>query len=224
MPELTRKAGFHTAGTPATGTNTAVPHTALTHTAVGWTRSGVWPAGFRPMRHRIRVGTGEAAFRSLAEGILTFELHRRAKLRITAAPRAEVGGSVVVGFGLGDLRLNAPCEVVWVEKLQNENENENENENDAGAPNDGDTSNDDPADGDRRAGFGYGTLPGHPETGEESFAAILAADGSVLFELHAYSRHANWFYRLGAPVARFCQELVTRRYLAAARQLAATAG
>lgn len=208
MPEVTHISGINIAGTHTTGTNTAVPHTALTHTAlthtaVGWTQSGVWPAGFRPMQHRIRVGTGEAAFHRLAEGILTFELHRRAKLRIAAAPRAEVGESVVVGFGLGDFRLNAPCQVVWVEKVQNQNENENE-------------------DGDRRAGFGYGTLPGHPESGEESFAAVLAADGSVFFELNAYSRHANWFYRLGAPVARFCQELVTRRYLAAARQLAAT--
>jgi uncharacterized protein (UPF0548 family) len=107
-----------------------------------------------------------------------------------------------VGFGVGDLRLKAPCEVVWVEEPQ-------DNTDDDGA---------------RRAGFGYATLPGHPECGEESFAAVLGADGSVFFELHAYSRHANWFYRLGAPVARFCQELVTRRYLAAARQLGATTG
>lgn len=174
----------------------------IPHTAVGWTRSGVWPAGFRPMHHRIRVGTGEPDFRRLAEGILTFELHRLARLRVHAPHRAAVGGTVVVGFGVGDLRLNAPCRVVWVEEPQ-------DNNNDDGA---------------RRAGFGYATLPGHPECGEESFAAVLAADGSVFFELHAYSRHGNWFYRLGAPVARLCQELVTRRYLAAARRLAGGTG
>ncbi|KRF09270.1 hypothetical protein ASH00_06455 [Arthrobacter sp. Soil782] len=176
----------------------------ITHTAIGWTRLGAWPAGFRPMRHRIRVGTGEAAFRRLAEGILTFELHRRSNLRITAEPRAAVGGSVTVGFGVGNLRLNAPCEVVWVEEVNPTSDD------DGGA-----------ARGARRAGFGYATLPGHPETGEESFVAVLEADGSVFFELHAYSRHGNWFYRLGAPVARFCQELATRWYLNAARQLAA---
>lgn len=175
----------------------------ITHTAIGWTQSGAWPMGFRPLHHRIRVGTGEEDFQRLAEGILTFELHRHARLRIQAAPRAVVGGTVEVGFGIGDLRLNIPCEVVWVETLK-------------------DNNNDD--DGARRAGFGYATLPGHPECGEESFAAIREADGSVFFELHAYSRHANWFYRAGAPVARFCQELVTRRYLNAARQLAAGTG
>jgi hypothetical protein len=75
--------------------------------------------------------------------------------------------------------------------------------------------------GARRSGFGYATLPGHPECGEESFTAVLETDGSVFFELHAYSRHANWFYRAGGLVARSCQELVTRRYLRTARQLAA---
>lgn len=160
------------------------------------------------MRHRVRVGTGEPAYRRLAEGILTFELHRRSNLRITAEPRAAVGGTVVVGFGAGNLRLNAPCEVVWVEEVNPTNEDD-----------DGDAGDDD--DGARRAGFAYATLPGHPESGEESFVAVLDTDGSVFFELHAYSRHANWFYLLGAPVARFCQELATRWYLAAARQLAA---
>ncbi len=168
----------------------------VTHAAVGWTLAGAWPAGFRPMLHRVQVGTGQAAFQQLGDGILTFNLHRLAKLGVTAAPRAVVGGIVVVGFGVGNLRLKAPCTVVWVE----------------------DTTNDD---GTRRRGFGYATLPGHPECGEESFAAELDADGRVFFELRAYSRHANWFYRCGAPVARFCQELVTRRYLAAARALAA---
>lgn len=150
------------------------------------------------MRHRISAGTGEAAFERLAEGILTFDLHRRSGLTVLADKRAAVGGTVVVGFGMGNFRLQAPCRVVWVEEPENTDD-----------------------DGIRRAGFGYGTLPGHPESGEESFTAVLAADGSVFFELHAYSRHANWFYRLGAPVARCCQELVTRRYLAAARRLAA---
>lgn len=170
----------------------------ITHNAVGFTRGGVWPSGFRPMRHRIRVGAGENQFRQLADGILALDLHRRSKLHIHASPpRAAVGGLVVVGFGIGNLRLNAPCEVVWVEDPEEHD------------------------DGTRRAGFGYATLPGHPECGEESFTAVLEPDGAVYFELHAYSRHANWFYRLGAPVARFCQELVTRRYLRAARHLAA---
>lgn len=111
--------------------------------------------------------------------------------------RASTGSTVVPGFGVDRLRLPAPCRVVWVEELVPDD--------DGGA---------------QRAGFGYGTLPGHPERGEEAFLAVLAADGTVFFELFAFSRHANWFYILGAPVARCCQWLVTQRYLAAARRLA----
>lgn len=192
----------------------------LTHTAVGLTRSGIWPAGFRPARHRVAVGTGEAAFNRLAEAILTFELHRRAGLRVLARPRAVEGRTVVSGFGVGPLRLNAPCRVVWVEGHNKDDDDEDEGEDQgAGSPNNSNSQTNDDG-GTRRAGFGYATLPGHPVSGEESFTVELAPGGTVYFELRAYSRHANWFYRLGAPVARFCQWLVTRRYLKAARRLA----
>ncbi|MFD1214450.1 DUF1990 family protein, partial [Arthrobacter sp. GCM10027362] len=105
------------------------------------------------------------------------------------------GVRMAAGFGAGPFRLWAPCEVVWAE----------EDRRSAGS---------------RRTGFGYGTLPGHPERGEESFVAVLGPDGQVRFELFAFSRHANWFYTAGGPVAAACQQLVTRRYLSAARKLA----
>lgn len=168
----------------------------LTYLDVGLTQHFAWPAGFRPLRHRILVGQGERSFQQLANGILTFNLHRGAGLQVAADSRAAVGSLVVVAFGVGKFRLEAPCEVVWVEESDND-------------------------DGARRAGFGYGTLPGHPERGEEAFIAELTEEGSVHFEVRAFSRHANWFYQLGAPVARSCQWLATRGYLHAARQLAA---
>ncbi|GAB3536653.1 DUF1990 domain-containing protein [Arthrobacter tecti] len=182
----------------------------ITHTAVGFTRTAVWPAGFRPFRHRIQVGSGEDAFRRLAEGILAFDLHRRAGLQVAGPSRAGVGVVVVPRFGVGPVRLNAPCEVVWVEDLRGSDNNNNND--DGGTRGQAGTA--------RRSGFGYATLPGHPECGEEAFIAELAVDGTVYFDLRAYSRHSNWFYQLGAPAARFCQWWVTRRYLAAARSLA----
>ncbi|MCW2130958.1 DUF1990 family protein [Arthrobacter sp. VKM Ac-2550] len=163
----------------------------LTYAEHGWTQSSRAPAGYRVARHRVVVGEGRDAFSRLAGGILGWELHRLAGLNVRAqAPRAGEGVHVVPGFGFGRLRLAAPCRVVWVEE------------------------------GTTRAGFGYGTLPGHPETGEECFVAVLEPDGQVYFELFAFSRHSNWFYKLGGLVASACQRLVTRRYLAAARKLA----
>ena len=120
-----------------------------------------------------------------------WELHRLAGLRGEAStPAAAAGVDVVPGFVVGPLRLSAPCRVVWTERSPT------------------------------RTGFGYGTLPGHPESGEEGFVALLEENGLVVFDLFAFSRHSNWFYRVGGPVAEAAQRLVTRRYVAAAKALA----
>lgn len=63
-------------------------------------------------------------------------------------------------------------------------------------------------------GFAYGTLPGHAETGEELFAVRFdPATESVFSEVVAFSRHATWWSRLGAPATSFVQRVVTKRYL-----------
>lgn len=64
-----------------------------------------------------------------------------------------------------------------------------------------------------RRGFAYGTLPGHPESGEERFCVERDADGQVRATITVFSRHGRWFTRLGGPVARAVQRVMTRRYL-----------
>ncbi|MBI9000490.1 DUF1990 domain-containing protein [Corynebacterium sp. CCM 9185] len=59
----------------------------------------------------------------------------------------------------------------------------------------------------------YGSLPGHVESGEEAFAVELGEDGTVRGRITAFSVHAWWLARAGAPVARAVQSLITRRYL-----------
>ena len=66
-----------------------------------------------------------------------------------------------------------------------------------------------------RVGFAYGTLPGHPERGEELFAVSLGDDDHVRLEVRAFSRPATWWVRLGAPVGRRVQDRITDRYVAA---------
>jgi uncharacterized protein (UPF0548 family) len=65
-----------------------------------------------------------------------------------------------------------------------------------------------------RRGFGYGTLPGHPEQGEEAFAVVRRGD-RMYFEITAFSRPRHPLARLGKPVSRLLQRQTTRRYLAA---------
>ncbi len=67
----------------------------------------------------------------------------------------------------------------------------------------------------RRRGFAYGTLPGHPESGEEAFIVEQHDDDSVTFTITAFSRPATWLARLGGPLGRAVQDRVTARYLRA---------
>lgn len=67
-----------------------------------------------------------------------------------------------------------------------------------------------------RRGFAYGSLPGHAVRGEELFAVRYdPSDGAVYAEVAAFSQPATWWSRLGCPVLRLAQSLVTRRYLSA---------
>ena len=65
-----------------------------------------------------------------------------------------------------------------------------------------------------RRGFAYGSLPGHAVRGEEMFAVRYdPSEDSVHAEVAAFSTPATWWSRLGSPVLRLSQDLITRRYL-----------
>ena len=76
--------------------------------------------------------------------------------------------------------LVVPCEVVWSE------------------------------DGPEWIGFGYGTLPGHPASGEEAFVVVRDGAGAW-FEVTAFSRPVHWAWRLGGPVVPLLQRLYAAR-------------
>jgi uncharacterized protein (UPF0548 family) len=67
-------------------------------------------------------------------------------------------------------------------------------------------------------GFAYGTLPGHPEQGEESFVVTMAPDQSVRFTIASVSRPGDPLVRLAGPLARGIQFLATKGYLRALRR------
>jgi uncharacterized protein (UPF0548 family) len=67
-----------------------------------------------------------------------------------------------------------------------------------------------------RRGFAYGTLPGHPVSGEERFSVRYdPADDGVYSEVAAFSLPHAWWAKVGAPALTMVQKLVTQRYLAA---------
>ena len=141
------------------------------------------PAGYRHIARTHRLTAG-TSFDDAARAVLSWQVQARAGLRV-AASSAEVGPDevVVLRLGVGRLAVTIPCRVVTV------------------------------IDEPRRRGFAYGTLPGHPERGEEAFLLEQQDDGSVDFTITAFSRPATRLARLGGPVSTGVQSLMTTRYL-----------
>lgn len=140
--------------------------------------------GFSTLNRTLRLRRGELSFRRAGETILSWDMHRRAGMRVHGtSPRAEPGSTVVLGLGLAGIRLVFPCRVH--------------------------ESFDEP----NRIGFDYVTLPGHPECGMERFQVELTEDGSVHASITAVSRPANLLVALGGPVSRLAQRRTADRYL-----------
>jgi uncharacterized protein (UPF0548 family) len=156
----------------------------LSYPEVGAT-AGDLPPGYHHVRRGRVVGHGAATLAAAADVLLGWDVHRRAGLRMDPdTPRVTAGTTVRQTLALGPLRLVAPCRVLAV------------------------------VDEPRRRGFTYGTLPGHPERGEERFELRLLDDGTVRFEITAFWRAARWYSRLGGPVVWLVQRAATTRYLA----------
>jgi uncharacterized protein (UPF0548 family) len=157
----------------------------LTYEPVGATHDGgPLPFGFHHLRQRYVVGHGDAAFAHAATVLMTWQMHRRAGMRVSASGHAIEPDEVVL-CRLGPLRV--PCRVLWVR-----------DEPDA-------------------QGFGYGTLPGHPEAGEEAFVVSRARDGLVSLSVTAYSVPGMLLTRLAGPVGRLGQQVMVGRYAEALR-------
>ncbi|HEV7396013.1 MAG TPA: DUF1990 domain-containing protein [Pyrinomonadaceae bacterium] len=76
----------------------------------------------------------------------------------------------------------------------------------------------------RKFGFAYGTLTNHVERGEERFTIELQEDGSVWYDILAFSQPHQLLVRLGYPIARrlqkrFARESMARMAVAVARPL-----
>ncbi|WP_329454420.1 DUF1990 family protein [Streptomyces sp. NBC_01497] len=165
---------------------------AFTYREVGATRLGPLPDGYHHLHHRTRIGRGRTVFDAAGSALTTWRLHRATGVRVRAdVARARPGGTVELSLGVGPVAVSGRCEVVWTVY------------------------------GRDRTGFGYGTLAGHPERGEESFVVDLRDDGSVWFTVMAFSRADRWYTRAGGPFVRLLQRAYARRLGRTLRRLAA---
>jgi uncharacterized protein (UPF0548 family) len=159
---------------------------------VGATALSALPSGYRHDRHVVRLGFGPDCFDGAVAALRGWHVHARSGARIFPdGETLSTDQSVLVVVRAGLLTTVAPCRVVYVV--------------------------DEPG----RFGFAYGTLPGHPEQGEEAFVVSETEDGAIRFTITAFSRPKELLARLGGPVTRLVQKRATKAYLDAMKQLAA---
>lgn len=152
----------------------------FTYAAVGAT-AGTPPAAYAVDRTRIKLGEGEAVFRSASAARRRWEQFRLGWVEAWPPDTPLQPGEVVavMGRAVGCWWLNA-CRIVYAV-------------DEAGPVG--------------KFGFAYGTLPGHVESGEERFLIEWdRGDGSVWFDILAFSRPNHFLSRLGSPVVRRLQK------------------
>ena len=202
----------------------------VTYGAVGGTKAADLmafpPAGFRPFEQRSRIGHGDARWQHAWQSTMTWGIQRGSGIQvrlqdspaevtdgtytpvafdergIPVAPELPSGTHEVVYGGEGQtfiapgdtallivpfwpFGVRAPCRVIYV------------------------------IDEPKRKGFAYGTLPGHPESGEEAFVVEQTDDGSVWLTIRAFSRPSGWQWWAVYPALRIAQAVFTRRYFRA---------
>jgi uncharacterized protein (UPF0548 family) len=163
----------------------------LTYPEHGGTAWTELPAGYRRIERSAVLGSGSAVFERACSGLLSWQIYPRLGVTVDGnSPTAVTGTCALLSVGRRPLALTAPCRVIYTV-----------------------------ADQDRR-GFAYGTLLGHPESGEESFIVTRADDDRVTFTVRAFSRPASLLARAGGPLTRLAQDLATRRYLSVLKLIA----
>lgn len=156
---------------------------ALSYDFPGLTRSAPQTVpGWKIDRQRVLLGHGEDVYRRAQAAIECWAMFPSAVASVFRPTTPTVSQNVVVLYFAAPLQMWMvfPARVIY---CLNDSEEQC-----------------------HRFGFAYGTLPEHPECGEERFLVEWnRRDDSVWYDLLAISRPGHWLARLGYPYTRFEQ-------------------
>lgn len=158
----------------------------LSYGDVGLTRQAEAPPRYTVDHNRVRLGTGEEAFRIAIAAMRQWKMFDLGWVRIAwpGSPIREGTVVAVVARTAGFWSLNAARIVYTLDETEG------------------------PI---HRFGFAYGTLSDHAESGEERFSIEYHRfDGGVWYDLYAFSRPRLWLARLGYPLTRAFQKRFAR--------------
>lgn len=163
-----------------------------TYSATGATLSDdSLPAGYEHDDRAVRLGSTPDTFDSARTALQRWAAHRGAGLVLSEGATVEEGATVALAAPLPLVAfVTATCRIVRV------------------------------VDETDRYGFAYGTLPHHPEEGEEAFL-VERTDADVRFRIIAFSRPNLWAARLARPLARRLQLRALDAYLGAMQRAVA---
>ena len=161
----------------------------LTYGPVGLTRGlAPVPDGMHASGTSRIVG-GPQVYERACDFVLGLGMQRSLGAQVQAPDRPlEMGDTVVMTLGARGRGLRIPTRVVYVVR-----------------------------EADRR-GFAYGTLPGHPERGEELFLVERLATGETRVSVSAVSAPGRWYTRLAGPLGRLVQRGASWRYVDSVRR------
>jgi len=146
------------------------------------------PAGYHHGRSSIALGQGDEVWATARSALDQWRAHTGAGVRVFPADAPlEAGATVALCVRIGPVVDVFGCRIVRVV---------------------------DEAD---RYGFAYGTLPGHPERGEESFMLDRTEHGSVTFTVTVFAQGAQLVTRLAQPLTSAVSRHYIGRYLRSLR-------
>lgn len=144
------------------------------------------PNGYWRLEESRVLGSGDAVFQTARDELISWCMHERAGFVVrTSGAEIHVGLVLTLSTHMGLMPVVAPCRIVRV-------------------------THDDGC-----VGFTYGTLPGHPVSGEEEFLIETRSNDQVVATIRAVSRPGSALAKLGAPVTRREQKRIAGRYLSA---------
>jgi uncharacterized protein (UPF0548 family) len=165
----------------------------LTYADIGATcpEDSAWsrhPEGYHRFERTVPIGHGRDHWESATAAVMTWEVKTRSGFAVASTggtTHVEAGVDYRLTASLGPFRLREPVRVVAVVEQPD------------------------------RVGFAYGTLAGHPVSGEEAFIVHQDPDGAVWLTLRSLTRPARGRWRLVFPAALIAQRWYRARYVRA---------
>lgn len=162
----------------------------LSYSEIGATLSDEMPSGYTPISADAVVGASRSCFDVMVHAIRNWQIQTGSGIRVKASGPAALDVDVALAKVIGPIGIVFACRVVRV------------------------------VDEPRRGGFAYGTLPGHPEAGEEGFFVELDDDDAVTFQVRGFTKPGTVMTNVAAPIARIAERQAILGYLKAGRAIA----